>query len=255
MSRLRSQALLVVVVALVSWSRLACVPPCEVVVVRHGETDWNRELRVQGRTDIPLNDKGRLQALRCAQVLAGSSGGVIYSSRLQRASATASAIAKGLAEAGVEVIVQLDERLNEWDLGVIEGLRKTEAAERHKEDWDIFSQWCEPHASEADRARPISGGESMDSVRLRAVACLEEACSRHRQVIAVTHGGVLGQLLKHAEFHNNNTRRWPMAANACISRFLVRPGGRWEVLSWADTSHLTGEDAPIAADYSATASR
>ncbi|CAE8717030.1 unnamed protein product, partial [Polarella glacialis] len=119
---------------------------CELVVVRHGETDWNRELRVQGRTDVALNSRGLAQAKQCAEAIARTYRGkmgpaVVYSSSLQRAAATAAAIADALSAKEV-LAVQQDERLNEWDLGVLEGMRKQEAAAQHSQEWALFSQWC-----------------------------------------------------------------------------------------------------------------
>eukprot|EP00929_Paragymnodinium_shiwhaense_P078724 TRINITY_DN40822_c0_g1_i1.p1 TRINITY_DN40822_c0_g1~~TRINITY_DN40822_c0_g1_i1.p1 ORF type:complete len:348 (-),score=74.02 TRINITY_DN40822_c0_g1_i1:205-1248(-) len=262
----------------------AAVPPpvgggaagaCEVVVVRHGETDWNRQLRVQGSTDIELNDRGHAQARSCAKLLGEEFAGErvpasIYSSVLARASATADAIADAINAAhsngSSRCRVQRDRRLQEWQLGSIEGLRKDEAARLHAADWAIFSQWCAGYASEEDASTAITGGgESMEEVRLRAVHCLEEACQDEvarspgaaglRPVIAVTHGGVLGQLLRHAaaqeEQAAGQAKTWrPAAANACISRFLVNPTtGVWRILSWADTAHLGNELQPMTANY------
>ncbi|CAE8693944.1 unnamed protein product, partial [Polarella glacialis] len=65
-------------------------------------------------------------------------------------------------------------------------------------------------------------------------------------VVAVTHGGVLGQLLRHADI-GTHARHTP--TNACISRFLVRPGRQWDILSWAAADHLSGDCAPVAAKY------
>ncbi|CAE8598350.1 unnamed protein product, partial [Polarella glacialis] len=99
-----------------------------------------------------------------------------------------------------------------------------------------------------DATRLVTGGESMELVRLRAVACLEEACvaAQGGPVVAVTHGGVLGQLLRHADI-GTHARHTP--TNACISRFLVRPGRQWDILSWAAADHLSGDCAPVAAKY------
>lgn len=234
----------------------------KVIVVRHGETDWNRALRVQGTTDIPLNDRGRAQAAACAQALTrdllpSQVPSVVYSSQLQRAAATASAIAASLATTSTEnkqVEVNHDSRLNEWDLGVIEGLRKDEAAVRHADDWRIFSQWCSARVAPETASRPVMGGESMDDVRRRVVACLAEACRNTAPdvpVIAVTHGGVLGQLLRHAEQGLSDEEAMVIepATNACISSFLVAPSGEWRILSWARTDHLSGNSAPASVDY------
>lgn len=251
----------------VASAQTAAVPPaaaaCELVVVRHGETEWNKALRVQGATDIPLNAKGRLQAERCAAALARqysgtSAPGVVYTSMLGRASHTAEAIAVALtAAAGKEgrpkANLRSDPRLNEWSMGVLEGMTKDEAAKLHPEDWAVFSQWCSPKVSAEDAAQVIRDGESMDAVRQRAVAFLEEACRESvtsgRPVIAVTHGGVLGQLLRHAEGDDKDAPERPRAANACISRFLVQPGMRWKLMSWCETDHLDGDSAPMVANY------
>ncbi|CAJ1451360.1 unnamed protein product [Effrenium voratum] len=213
------------------------------LVVRHGETDWNRRLRVQGTTDVPLNARGILQAERCAEAVLQHVGKKrpkrIYSSALSRASSTAAAIACRVGGAVCE-----DLRLNEWNLGVIEGMSKDEAAAQHADDWNVFSQWCAGHVSDdVANYRVSGGGESMEQVRKRAVECLEEACSSEDLVIAVTHGGVLGQLLRNC----NAGQAARPAGNACISRFLVRP--EWKVVDWASTEHLEGDAAPAAADY------
>jgi len=237
---------------------------CRLVVVRHGETDWNRELRVQGSTDIPLNGKGRAQAECCAKALASRFAGQqvsteILSSELDRASGTAAAIATALAAvagaAGVAAVTRVrnDARLNEWDLGVLEGMNKEVAKVQHGDDWAIFSQWCSSYVKSEVALRPVSGGESMEQVRVRAIECLEEACVQsldpHRPVIVVTHGGVLGQLLRHAEQRGGEAGATYPSPNASISTFMVEPGGKWQLESWADTAHLSGDAAPIMPDY------
>mmetsp|Transcript_26929 Transcript_26929/g.55471 ORF Transcript_26929/g.55471 Transcript_26929/m.55471 type:complete len:134 (+) Transcript_26929:372-773(+) len=132
-------------------------------------------------------------------------------------------------------------------------MRKGDAASRHADDWAVFSQWCATNVAEEVTKYPISGGgESMEEVRQRAALCIEEACqaSPCGLVIAVTHGGVLGQLLRHSEPNSQEPRATP--TNACISRFRVQPGGGWKVLSWASSDHLKGDASPAAADYGAS---
>jgi len=250
------------------------------VVVRHGETDWNAQLRVQGTTDIPLNKRGLAQAAQSAKALSAEFGGsrapsVVYSSGLSRAVMTAQAVADALAASrtaegnfqtpddgsssdGVQVV--LDNRLAEWNLGCLEGMRKEEAAAKHPVDWAVFSDWCNPRCGPAVASKVVEGGESMDEVLLRAVASMEAAVSASPDngvpVIAVTHGGVLGQLLRHAlacqegaEGKADGGTEYERAGNACVSRFLVVPGERWEVVSWACTLHLGGDTAPIVPKY------
>ncbi|CAK9064499.1 Phosphoglycerate mutase-like protein 4 [Durusdinium trenchii] len=177
--------------------------------------------------------------------MAGRCGGEYPGRSLQRAVVTAESIAQALSAS-----VSQDQRLNEWNLGVIEGMSKDEAAKQHAMDWNIFSHWCAPTVNEELSHKRIAGGESMEDVRKRAVLCLEEACTSLASedvVIAVTHGGVLGQLLRHSQ---NGATMVSKPGNACISRFAVDPGHNWEVLDWASVDHLVGEDlAPAAADY------
>jgi broad specificity phosphatase PhoE len=259
-------------------------------VVRHGETEWNRQLRVQGTTDIALNATGLAQARACADFLNQELGRKttttihIYSSTLSRASDTALEIAKSLSSTkknnednDVHSLVSQQQQqhaaLNEWNLGVLEGMRKDEASQQYPSDWKIFSQWASPHVTKADATQRISnGGESMEQVRSRAVEFLEDVVFRQEDniTICVTHGGVLGQLLRHVaeqQQKNNNgvigshhdddeleqyaTQR---PANGCLSRFALSNNDdnndrQWKILSWADTSHLVGDAAPIEADY------
>jgi probable phosphoglycerate mutase len=245
----------------------------EVIVVRHGETEWNRELRVQGSTDIALNNKGWAQAQACADALKneymiGTTASApitrIYSSPLSRASDTAWTIAQALSGGGDDVPVSISchGALQEWNMGALEELRKEEASESFPADWKIFSQWANPYVCEEDASQCLTqGGESMDQVRRRAVQFIEDAVCQTKTnsagpVICVTHGGVLGQLLRHvAEVGDqpNNMEEYIRPANACISRFAIHKyTKRWEISMWADTSHLVGDDVvPTETNYDA----
>ena len=237
----------------------------QVIVVRHGETDWNKTLRVQGSTDIPLNIKGRAQAVASAQALqhilqarrSGNSSN-IYSSPLSRAHDTAVAIANGTPTA-----VTTADALREWDLGALEGL--TNAAEEFPDDWKIFKEWANPEVSLEMAQIPLTGnGESMEDVRWRAVTFMEEVAREqhihdiHEPILCVSHGGVLGQLLRHVVQTTTTLTttlpEYPPPGNACISKFWLDfsvddTTPEWTIESWADTSHLTGDLAPIGVDY------
>lgn len=263
----------------------------EIIVVRHGETDWNKQLRVQGVTDIPLNDKGVAQAQASAKALLSylqnSKISIqIYSSPLKRAMDTAQAIADELAAAHhqpTSSTIGLLPRsgLEEWNLGDLEGLRKEEAVHEYPEDWRIFSQWADPMVSWKDARQTLSGdGESMEQLRRRAVDCIHQAMDQTTTanietgpsplLIFVTHGGVLGQLLRHvvggpstlesevlaanAQTSGTTTAtKYARPVNACISRFEIVASSSidrsWRISSWADTSHLQGDLAPIGANY------
>jgi broad specificity phosphatase PhoE len=140
----------------------------EILLVRHGETEWNRLHRWQGHTDTPLNATGRAQVRELALALAGERVDAVYSSDLSRASETAAAIA---AEHGLPVHVDPD--LREIDVGGREGLTREEVAQRFPEDgWD---------------------GETREQHAERVLRALHRIADRHpdERVVVVGHGGTL----------------------------------------------------------------
>jgi broad specificity phosphatase PhoE len=166
------------------------------LLARHGETDWNRELRVQGSSDIELNDLGRAQAHALAQELEHVELDAIYSSDLRRARATANAVA---ASHGLEV--RLDRRLRERSFGSWEGLTREDLA-------------ALPEGSRHD-------GESDDEVRERVLEAVQAIADAHpgERVLVVSHGGALNTLWHHAL--GERVERW---ANCAVYRLAVREG-------------------------------
>jgi broad specificity phosphatase PhoE len=149
----------------------------ELLLVRHGETDWNREHRVQVHTDVPLNAAGREQARRLAERLLDVALEAAYSSDLGRARETAEAVARSQ---GLEV--QLDRDLREKNFGSWEGLTDVEIAERFPDA--VRGGWGD--------------GETSDEVATRVLGALERIRSRHDgTVLVVSHGGPLRAILEH----------------------------------------------------------
>lgn len=148
----------------------------ELILVRHGQTDWNLEGRYQGGTDVPLNATGREQAEGLAAELSSRRIDALYSSPLGRALETARAIARGR---GLEL--RTDPRLKEIDLGEWEGMLARRIAELYPE---LHRQWVED-------PRPVRppGGESIREVHDRAIAAVEEMVRRHTggSICLVTH--------------------------------------------------------------------
>jgi probable phosphoglycerate mutase len=157
--------------------------PRDFVFVRHGETDWNRERRVQGREGASLNEAGREQAKALARQLWEVPLQAIYSSELPRAIETASYVA-GPHSVGVRT----DARLNEIDHGDWEGL-----AESDLPDLDLYLRWREDPS-----ACTLPGAEPLAAVRDRAVAAMKEIAERHPAdvglVAVVSHQVVLALL-------------------------------------------------------------
>ncbi|MFG1892022.1 histidine phosphatase family protein [Micromonospora sp. NPDC049051] len=151
------------------------------IIWRHGNTDWNAANRIQGQTDVPLNDLGREQARSAAPLLAGLRPDAIVASDLSRAADTAAALA---ALTGLPV--RTDPRLRERHFGSWQGLAITEAAERHP---DEFARW---RAGDPD---PGAGIETLDDLGKRVGAALSDAADAvpGGTVVVATHGGAARQ--------------------------------------------------------------
>ena len=150
----------------------------ELLLVRHGETDWNRERRFQGHADPPLNDAGREQAQELAERLAGEDIAAVYTSDLRRARETAEILAARLDRE----VVALRE-LREIDVGSWQGLTWPEIEARHP---DGASRW---HRD----GHGWDSGETYDELGERVVGALREIAGRHpgQTVLVVGHGGTV----------------------------------------------------------------
>jgi 2,3-bisphosphoglycerate-dependent phosphoglycerate mutase len=198
-----------------------------IFLVRHGETEWNVEGRIQGHTDIPLNALGLAQAAATGARLRNERFDAIYSSDLERAYSTA------LPAADASRIVR-EPRLRERHLGVLQGLDGYEANLDQAAAWKAFKG--------RDPEAPLEGGERLGEFARRAVDFFEEAVARHAggRVLIVTHGGLLDAAYRHAKgMPLSATRDFPIY-NASIN-VLQHEDGKWQVESWGDISHLPQE--------------
>lgn len=145
-------------------------------LVRHGETDWNRAHRIQGSTDVPLNDTGREQARATGRLLAGRQWHAVYSSPLSRAVETAQLIAD---ELGLPDPVAVDD-LVERQYGQAEGLTGWQVEARFPGD------------------QPVPGRESRSAVATRVLPALVGLAERHpdQSIVVVSHGGVIRSVLQ-----------------------------------------------------------
>lgn len=153
------------------------------ILIRHGETDWNAEGRWQGQIDVPLNEKGREHARRLATELAGEGIQALFASDLSRALETAQPLAEAL-----NLPIQTDARLREINQGDWQGLLVTEIQARYAELFQMRTD--NPHSI----APP--GGETVPQVQERVVQALDEIIRRHPQetVAIVAHGFVIAVL-------------------------------------------------------------
>ncbi len=201
----------------------------DLLVIRHGETDWNRQHRFQGQIDVPLNALGQTQAQRLAQRLQGETADALVCSDLQRARATAQPLADALG-----LMPQTDPLWREQHFGILEGLDVSTIRNKHAALW---AQWTHHRA---DYALP-GGAESNHAFHARLMQALQGVVSRYpdQRVIVVTHGGVLDMLWRSAMGISLDGPRQCEIPNTGINRLRWQAGGI-SVLAWADDAHLHG---------------
>ena len=209
------------------------------VAVRHGETTWNLENRIQGHKDSPLTPTGRMQAQAMARRLSTMGLQALYSSDLGRARETAEIIgpACGLSP-------KTDPRFRERNLGIFEALTYAETQKRFPEEFARFKTW--------DATYQVPEGESSLQFKERIANGLDDLHQRHpgERIGLVTHGGVLDLMMRLAIGLPLNIPRAYSLFNASLNRFS-RDNGRWVLDTWGDTSHLDGvtkDDASIPAN-------
>lgn len=177
--------------------------PCELLVVRHGETDWSASRRHTGRSDVPLNEAGieRARALRTQLPLDGVVA--VWTSPLSRAVRT--------AELAGLTIDRRDDDLLEWDYGAAEGRTTAELREEHP-GWDVWDEGVQVLDG---------GGETVDEVGARVDRVIARARALDGRVVLVAHAHVLRIL----------TARW-LGQPATFGRHLVLDAAGWAVLGW-----------------------
>lgn len=206
-----------------------------ITAVRHGETAWNVDTRIQGQLDIGLNDRGLWQAQRVGAALADEPIDTIYSSDLIRAHHTAQAIAR-LNCNPLARNVHLHPGLRERGFGTFEG--KTWA--------DIETHW--PEESKRWRQRDPHfappGGETPLQLHARVSHTLNALASRHlgQHIVLVAHGGVLDILYRLATAQPLHAARTWELGNAAINR-LLWTGESVTLVGWGDARHL--EDSAL----------
>jgi probable phosphoglycerate mutase len=206
--------------------------PTRIFLLRHGQTAWNAEARIQGQLDIPLNVTGLWQAERLALALQGEGIQALYSSDLQRARQTAAPLA-----AATGLAVQQDAALRERGFGRFEG--HTYA--------DIEAQWPEDTLRWRLREPDFGpgGGEPLQAFYDRSVQALLTLAERHagQTLAVVAHGGVLDCLYRAAARIDLRAPRTWQVPNAGINRLLHNPEGL-TLVGWNDTAHLDGAAHP-----------
>ena len=200
-------------------------------LVRHAESIWNAEGRVQGQADPPLNERGLMQAARVANRFRSEHIDALYSSPLQRARQTAEVVSMATGAA-----IQFDDQLKEHDLGLFTGHRWSEIIEQYPE---LSKYWME-------QARDMPGGEKQVVFHSRAAGSIRAITDKHTsgKIVIVAHGGVFGEYLHYVLGLDRNQRHPFQFDNASIS--VVEVGGVVSrIIRLNDVSHLTPATSPL----------
>lgn len=197
-----------------------------ICLVRHGETEWNAERRIQGQIDIGLNATGLRQAAAAGRWLKGAGIVALYSSDLKRAWTTALALgdALGLTPSAVP-------EMRERQYGVFEGLTYEEAKANHPDGYAAF----EGRNADYD----FENGESLKAMYARVIGKLKEIAAAHpgRNVAVVLHGGVLDIINRFVRGNSLETPRDFLIPNAGLN-WIAAVDGLWKLETWGETAHL-----------------
>ena len=198
-----------------------------IILVRHGQTEWNRVERFRGRADVPLNETGLAQAQATGQRVAEEWQPVaVYSSPLSRAVKTAGAIAQHFG-----LSVQIHNGLTDIDYGQWQGLTPDEAKERWPE---IHHAWYNlPHTA------CIPGGETLDDLQARGMAAVNELATQHaEQTVVLVGHTVINRVILLSVLGLGNERFWRLRQDTCAINVFEAENDDFTLVSLNDTCHL-----------------
>ena len=197
----------------------------QIILIRHGETEWNSQQRMQGHSNSDLSSVGQAQIQALGEWMKNVPFDHIYSSDSLRAKQTAEAITQF---SGHEL--KIDLRLREKNLGVFEGLTSEEARERHPEVFRLFKT--------AGSKYVIDEGESTQQLQDRALEIVDEIRIKHleERVLLVTHGGFIRVVIKHSLGLSLETPTRFLIRNTGVFRLVWED--KWIVSQMGGVSHL-----------------
>ena len=200
----------------------------KIILIRHGETEWNLTGRWQGHADSPLSERGVSQAVALGERLKGEELDYFYSSDLGRAQHTARLVG---GPSGWHPILM--ESLRELDLGVLEGLTTEEMLKASPGEYQSFRNNGPEYQ--------VPGGESFRQFYERCANTLEEMACKHagKKIGVITHGGFLGAIFRYILQIPLEAERNFLLLNCSVNRLEKTKNG-WNLVSWGDIAHLDG---------------
>ena len=201
---------------------------CELVVVRHGQTESNRTGTLQGQLNTALDQLGKLQARAVARRLKKRRFDLVYSSDLERAVETANTILKYY----MDLQLNTTPALREWNLGDLQGRLLKDLAVENPELMQSFR-------TEMPELQ-IPGGESLTAFQNRISTFIDTLAQEHcgKRLLLVSHGGAIQRMLRHTTGKINAPNVRPFCSNASIAVFRCKNGENWQLVTWNDTAHL-----------------
>jgi 2,3-bisphosphoglycerate-dependent phosphoglycerate mutase len=201
-----------------------------VTIVRHGETEWNAAMRLQGKQNSNLSRTGKIQVERVAQELAKRTFDILITSDLGRAVDTAKAI-----NTFHSLVIAPDTRLRERNFGVMEGLTREEIQEKHPGVFEEYHKRKDTYE--------IPGGESLVQFYNRVSQALESIVEKNRgkNILIVAHGGVLDCAIRKVFGYSLDAHRCFALPNAAINVFNAR-NNEWSLDEWGNVNHLMNID-------------
>ena len=204
------------------------------ILIRHGETDWNRQLRFQGQLDVPLNAMGVEQARRVGERLTHEFADHLIASDLLRTQQTAAPISR-FRPVQSALVAQLNAGLREQSFGKLEGMSVPEIQASLP---DVWTRWIE-----FDADYTVEGGETARQFHARVMQAMSTLAQTHpgKTLVVVTHGGVLDMIYRSAQAQILSGPRVAEIPNGGINRVrsVERKGSlNFDIIDWADTRHL-----------------
>jgi broad specificity phosphatase PhoE len=197
----------------------------QLILVRHGETEWNVEEVFRGRVDIELNETGIKQAELLAEYLGSLRIAAIYSSSLKRALTTAEIVAHHQ-----KLDVVITPGLIDFDFGEWQGLSHQEVKDRYKE---LYIQWL----NHPERVR-MPAGETLDEVRNRATSVVNSVIVKHEGSVVLVSHRVVNKVLICALLGLDNSHFWNLRQDTCGMTIFAYENGRFILTKHNDTSYL-----------------
>jgi broad specificity phosphatase PhoE len=196
-----------------------------ILLIRHGETDWNADKIFRGRADIELNENGIKQAELLAQYLADEKIVAVYSSPLKRAVKTSEIIARSH-----RIDVTTEPGLLDFDYGQWQGLSHHVVKEKYP---TLYAQWLsDPHLVK------LPGGESLDDVRKRGLNLIDEIISKYEDIVALVSHRVVCKVLICALLGLDNSHFWNIQLDTCGITTFIYEKNRFVLVRHNDTSFL-----------------